>query len=505
MALLTKRVMSPAHIWRQLGTSLRVRILIPTGVLFALTLTVMVLGAVQLHGTNVERHQADRASLFAEVVANGLTALMRDHGPKNMEVNQFLTVVASHRSEVHSISLLRADGTVTHSSQPELLGTGTGVRPVRDDTFDAFHISGYPKLYAVRRVLSNQSSCAGCHGTGPQVNGALEVRFSPVSVQAAKSHLASVLVATAVPALVVLIAVIAWLLRREVIRPLHRLVSTMHQAAAGDTSVTADCGRPDELGTAARGFDTTLAALRRAQFEVESFYRERMLQADRFATVGELATGLAHEIKNPLAGLSGALQMMAEDAVGPTEQKEVVAEMRHQVERLSHIMESLLNFARPPQPLMRPTDVNATLQKVLFLVQQQRRGPVRIHDELAGSLPLVVADGAQLEQVFLNLCLNAIQAIGLKGGDLYVSTHATETGVSILVRDTGPGIPATIRSNVFRPFFTTKRNGSGLGLAISARIVSDHGGHIDFHCPPSGGTVFQVTLHAFPEAKESAA
>jgi hypothetical protein len=270
-------------------------------------------------------------------------------------------------------------------------------------------------------------------------------------------------------------------------------------------TVKADTGRPDELGVAARGFDATLRALREAQVEVESFYRERMLQADRFATVGELATGLAHEIKNPLAGLSGALEVLVEDMRGTPEQHDVIVEMQHQVVRLTRIMESLLNFARPPQALMRPMNINATLQNVLFLVQQQRsKAPIEIRSELHPSLPTLMADPAQLEQVFLNLCLNAVQAIE-SGGVLTVRSKPTEAGVTVEVEDTGPGIPPEIRPSVFRPFFTTKRNGSGLGLAISARIVADHGGHIDFQCPEGGGTVFFVHLRVSGEGKEEPA
>ena len=115
-----------------------------------------------------------------------------------------------------------------------------------------------------------------------------------------------------------------------------------------------------------------------------------------------------------------------------------------------------------------------------------------------------MADSAQLEQVFLNLCLNGVQAI-VGGGTLTIRSKATEAGTTIEIEDSGPGIPPEIRPSVFRPFFTTKRNGSGLGLAISARIVADHGGHIDFQCPETGGTVFFVHLRTSSDPKEHAA
>jgi signal transduction histidine kinase len=228
-----------------------------------------------------------------------------------------------------------------------------------------------------------------------------------------------------------------------------------------------------------------------------------MVRADRFAAVGEIATGLAHEIKNPLAGLSGALELLHEDLASDARHLEVVTEMQHQVNRLANTMESLLSFARPPKAKLRATDVRATLEKVLFLIRQQSRGGcVNVLSDIPEDLPDVLADPSQLEQVFLNLCLNGCQAMHALGtGTLTVRSRAGEGNVQVEIQDTGPGIAPDARAQVFKPFFTTKREGNGLGLAISARIVADHGGHIGYRCPAEGGTVFTVTLkQALPGA-----
>jgi signal transduction histidine kinase len=352
--------------------------------------------------------------------------------------------------------------------------------------------------YAVLQPIVNGDACTRCHDARQRVNGWLDLRFTRDPVLMAQAQLGKTLAFSAGVALVCLLGILLWLLGREAVTPLRRLVAAMRRAEAGELTVTADDGRPDEVGIAARGFDATLAALRRSQAELEAFYRERMVRADRFAAVGEIATGLAHEIKNPLAGLSGALELLAEDLARDPRHTEIVSEMQHQVNRLTNTMESLLSFARPPKAKLRSTNVNASIEKVLFLIRQQsRNGCIGLGSELAADLPPVLADPAQLEQVFLNVCLNACQAMTVRGegGTLTVRSRAAEGTVVVDIEDTGPGIPADVRAQVFKPFFTTKREGNGLGLAISARIVAEHGGHIGYRCPPQGGTIFTVTLH----------
>ena len=482
-------------IWHRLDRSLRARIILPTAILFAATLAAMVGAAVQLYGADMEGAQHERAELFAANVAAGLTNAMLLGQPR--QVPQLLEVVASHRPDIQSISLIRPDGRVAYSSDPAIIGTTPWVSVSRFERPAVVESpSGNRGAYAVVHPIPNGESCAGCHhGAESRVNGWLDLRLTRGPVVAAKLRLAKTLGASAAAALVCLVLIAWWLVGREGVEPLQRLVSAMSRAESGDLGVRADEGRPDELGVAARGFDATLVALRHSHAELEAFYKERMLRADRFAAVGEMATGLAHEIKNPLAGLSGALELLAEDVASDPAQSELVGDMRHQVTRLTHTMESLLSFARPPKARLRRTDVNASLERVLFLVRQQcRGGSVDVQAALASGLPLVLADPSQLEQVFLNVCLNACQAMNGRGGTLSIRSLANDGRVAVEVADTGPGIPEQLRQHVFKPFFTTKRQGNGLGLAISARIVAEHGGHIDYRCPDGGGTVFTVAL-----------
>jgi signal transduction histidine kinase len=480
--------------FRRLDSSMRARILLPTALLFGVTLAAMAAAAVHMYGADIERGRRERAEVFTGMVAGGVSNIMLAGRPH--EVPYLLDSLPGHGTDLVVASLVSPSGNVSSSSSPRLLGT-VPWRDVQrfDKTTVVISPGGNETEYAVIQPITNSEACARCHGTQSRVNGWLDLRFTRAPVLQAQAQLAKTLSLSAAAAFVVLLSITLWLLGREAVSPLQRLVDVMRRAEAGDLAVRADEGRPDELGIATRGFDATLAALRRSQAELEAFYRERMVRADRFAAVGEIATGLAHEIKNPLAGLSGALELLAEDLAEDPRKSEIVDEMRHQVARLTHTMESLLSFARPARAKLRATDVNGSLDKVLFLVNQQCRGSnVTIRPGLGESLPPVMADPFQLEQVFLNICLNAIQAMSGKGGVLDVSSRAGDGNVVVEIEDTGPGIPAELRAQVFKPFFTTKREGNGLGLAISARIVAEHGGHIGYRCPPSGGTIFTITL-----------
>ncbi|BDG06837.1 sensor histidine kinase [Anaeromyxobacter oryzae] len=485
------------RIYQRLDSSLRARILVPTALLFALTLSAMVAAAVHFYGSDMERGRQERAEIFAGMVASGVSNVMLAGRPQ--DVSGLLDALVAHRSDLVSASLINPGGHVSVSSSPGLLGRvpWDGIHRV-EAVKVVTSFTGDRGEYAVLQPIVNGEACTRCHDVRQPVNGWLDLRFTRDPVLAAQAQLAKTLSLSAAAAFVCLLGIALWLLGREAVTPLQRLVTVMRRAEAGELTVRADEGRPDEVGVAARGFDATLTALRRSQAELEAFYRERMVRADRFAAVGEIATGLAHEIKNPLAGLSGALELLSEDLARDPRHAEIVSEMQHQVNRLTHTMESLLSFARPPKAKLRSTDANASIEKVLFLIRQQSRNAgITLHSELAPNLPTVLADPAQLEQVFLNICLNACQAMAARGegGKLTLRSRAAEGTVVVDIEDTGPGIPADVRAQVFKPFFTTKREGNGLGLAISARIVAEHGGHIGYRCPPDGGTVFTVTLH----------
>lgn len=233
---------------------------------------------------------------------------------------------------------------------------------------------------------------------------------------------------------------------------------------------------------------------------------DKMRERDRLAALGEMAAGLAHEIRNPLGAIKGAAQFLDPKHL-PTEDGEFVEVIVEEVNRLNGVVSAFLDYSRPMKQNFGPTDVQEVVTRTLKLIVNDIPKNVTIKEELAEALPKVDADAEQLKQVLINLVQNAVQAIGDKAGELTIKTSRPERfgdfrtpeQVEIQVSDNGPGIPADQQLNIFVPFFTTKQKGTGLGLAICQRIVKNHGGTISVQSKVGEGSVFTIRLPALPE------
>jgi signal transduction histidine kinase/HD-like signal output (HDOD) protein/CheY-like chemotaxis protein len=233
--------------------------------------------------------------------------------------------------------------------------------------------------------------------------------------------------------------------------------------------------------------------------------REQLMRNERLASVGKMAAGAAHEINNPLAVISGRAQMLLRDEKDEKKGKALKL-MVEQSRRASKILTDLMGFARPAMPKTEPTNVNFVIHHVLSMVENQlRQKNIECKREFAQGLPKISADKHQLEQVFLNIVLNAEHAMD-GGGTLTVDTSLTPAKDRILIKftDTGKGIPKEDLPHVFEPFFTTKEEGegTGLGLAMSYGIVTSHGGEIDVDSAIGEGTSFTVELPVAVDVKE---
>jgi two-component system nitrogen regulation sensor histidine kinase GlnL len=268
---------------------------------------------------------------------------------------------------------------------------------------------------------------------------------------------------------------------------------------SGDVPVSAACAPVVDGDGSTRGavlvlHDQTL------QHTLEATTR----RADRLAALGTVASGLAHEIRNPLGGIKGAAQLLR-GALGDPDLLRCADIIIREVDRLDGLVEQLRELATPPRLQLAPINIHQVLNDVLALERQAPAwGAITLRTAFDPSLPPVLGDRAQLTQVFLNLVKNAVEA--LRGsGELAVSTrlearfHIRRLSgrgrfLSVLVEDSGPGIPEEHQRQLFSPFFSTKLRGTGLGLALCHRIITEHAGTIAYEPRRAGGACFRVTL-----------
>lgn len=278
-------------------------------------------------------------------------------------------------------------------------------------------------------------------------------------------------------------------------RPMVELQQKIAQLGKGDLNLAVSFAhRNDEIGDLGRNFNHMVRQLRESREEIDRLHRTQMSRAEHLATLGELATGLAHEIRNPLAGIAGVIEIVGRDLPAASPARPVVREVRQEIARINHIVTDLLQTARPHPPTVRKSDLNTTVEHAVMLGRQQALAKsVEIKLQKDPSLPEVEHDSDQIHQVLLNLLLNSLQAIDLNG-KITVTVKPQSKMVAVEVADNGRGIAPEHLPNIFRPFYTTKGDGTGLGLSLARRIVEDHQGRIDVSSGVGQGTTFTVVL-----------
>jgi two-component system, NtrC family, sensor kinase len=342
------------------------------------------------------------------------------------------------------------------------------------------------------------------------------------SVAAKLRHLIWPLMALAI---ITITLIVYFLFRFLIYRPIDRLLLTMEKAEAGDLTAETQPTASDEIGLLTSRFNRMLVRIREmtdqldwerrglqgrvhaATAEIEGrkqqleeanlrlFELQRQLtQLERLAATGQLAAQFAHEVGTPLNLISGHVQVMRARATDERMIKRLNV-IAGQIKRITQIVHSILDSTRSPAPQFAPTDINALLMSIFEVVQPTltaRR--VVLQSELTEKLPQISVDSDQLQQVFINLINNSLDAMPA-GGTLSISTARDEDSIIITVSDTGIGIAAEQLESIFNPLFTTKRKlGTGLGLTIVKQIVSEHGGEISVKSAPGEGTMFLIKL-----------
>lgn len=307
-----------------------------------------------------------------------------------------------------------------------------------------------------------------------------------------------------------------------VTNPIKALSKAVTSLAGGHFNETLVASRKDEIGTLIEGFNTMAGRLKEAYSdlegkikasnrELEIAYRtlkqrqEQLVRSEKMAALGQLSAGIAHEIRTPLTSIKIFIQSLEKEIDLDENRSEDFRIIKKEIDRINENVTRFLNFARPEEPQFQQVDVNALLGDTLNLLMAKiRSSGIRLDVSLPEALPPVEGDPKQLNQVFLNLVLNAVEAMP-KGGTLSIGASLRmnpdirEEGIQIVFQDTGAGISEEDRPYLFDPFFTTKEKGTGLGLSIVYSIIQRHNGWIEVKSAPGKGSSFIVSLPVWKE------
>ena len=485
---------------------------------------------VQREGRYLMEEVMRGAALFSDAIQSSIYHFMLED--RRGEAYRIMNTVGQQQG-VEAVRIFNQAGTVTFSTQGREIGTAVDKRA---ESCYACHAAGQPivrlanrsrsRIYSLNghRVLGmvtpiyNEPACstASCHAhpASQSVLGILDVSMSLAAIDRSVALLQRATIVLSGLAVVALAFVVNFVVRRLVVRPVTELVDVTHKIAAGDFTHTVHVDSTGEIGILAQSFNTMTESLRAAHENLEDRTaalrdaQQQLIHSEKMASLGKLAASIAHEINNPLAGILTTAKLLIRDMKeGPPDEatqasfRTLLPLVERETQRCTVIVRNLLDFSRQRDLELEATDLNAVLEEALSLLNHHiSLQNITVENDLE-SLPPVEGDFGQLRQAFLNVLMNASEAMA-NGGTLRVASRVLADGtVEIECADTGVGIPSEHLAKLVEPFFTTKEKGTGLGLSVVYGVVERHHGKLQFRSEVNKGTT--VTMR-FPSLSVTA-
>ena len=377
-------------------------------------------------------------------------------------------------------------------------------------------------LLGLINPIYNESSCYACHPRTTYVLGVLDTTISLEDFQREKAQIYKQMLISGVISVIILSLLLSLLLTRFVNRPIRKLLAATKTAAHGNLDQTVSIRSHDELGELSGSFNNMISELKRSRDAIEEWtqtlehrvqertqelqqVQDQLIRAGKMAALGELAAGVAHEINNPLTGVLTFSSLMLKKVDENNPWKKDLENIVQQTTRCRNIVRGLLDFARQRKPDKKEWDIHTLIDRTVTLVENQARFQnIKIVKQFKTDIGMLFVDGDQIQQVFMNIIINAADAMAGDGGTLTIKTNMKDGMAEVSFTDSGCGMPKEHLSKLFAPFFTTKETGkgTGLGLAISYGIIQSHNGEIDVESEVGKGSTFRIRLPIEKENEE---
>lgn len=450
-----------------------------------------------------------KAQLLTSTVRNIIRIDMESKSEKDL--SRLINVVGQFK-DIETLRIFSPDGLILYSADPsetftnidelvmKVFQSGDMATPFRSEE------KGHMSFCRVETIF-NEPNCHRCHGPDEEILGIIEVCLSMADTDKyIASNARFMMISTAGTILLVGLA-ISLLATYLVKRPITALQATMERASGGELDVRARISTRDEFASLGDSFNQMIGKLDESGKEIRHLHQEQMKKAERLASIGEMAASVAHEIKNPLAGLSGATHILARSFGDEDPRRKAAEEMIKLTGRLDKTINDLLKFARVNNPAWQQANPNDIIEETLYFTLKEEGGgtlPIEIQRDLDPAMGEIATDPKLLQQVLFNLIINARQACA-DDCTIRITTLSAPTGempeghdpgdyVQIKIKDNGPGIPDEVLGEIWKPFFTTKVQGTGLGLSICRNIIEALNGLIQVSTQKDQGTEFTLWL-----------
>jgi two-component system NtrC family sensor kinase len=486
-------------------------------IVWVVAITIIVIGVFVYISLNAQRNHLINESILgakqlSDTVKKGLRFDML-HNYREALYNSIETIGV--QEGIEKIRIFNKEGAIMFSSDKEEMGQLVDKKaeacyachavdkplerldiPERSRIFET---EGH-RLLGMITPIYNEPDCynAACHfhPRDQSVLGVLDISLSMAATDARIKEIRDKIMAFSVITIIAVSLIIGLFFQRGVYRPVKELVAGTTRVASGDFDHTIPARSDDEIGQLAESFNTMTQKLKETQYQ--------LLQSEKLASIGKLAATIAHEINNPLNGILTYTKLIERKLADGTLKKDEIPKflsylgiMERETERCSTIVRNLLDFARQREPSLKPdVDINAVVEEALSLLANQIALQEITLEKKFDHLPAIMADPMQLRQVFLNIILNACEAMHNEGV-LTVTTalsNKRRKAVRVEIADSGVGIDEKDLPKIFDPFFTSKEKGTGLGLSVVYGIINSHQGTIDVNSKAGEGTTITITL-----------
>jgi two-component system NtrC family sensor kinase len=343
--------------------------------------------------------------------------------------------------------------------------------------------------------MQNASPCFECHAQEQENLGYIVLDISMAKTEGNTAFVQRSSIFFTLIMVVVIITFILFMHYKFVRKSLREFNNTIQTVNQGNLESRLSIPETKELGRLGKNFNSMLDTFQMAQKELKEYHKKELRSNYKLATIGEMSARLAHEIRNPITGIASAIEIIVNDTKDE-QNKPILEEIQRQAQRVNDAISSLLKYSRKKELNLTMNNINEVInQLVFFLNNQVQHKKIEFHLDLQDNIPHFRFDPEQMEDVLLNLGLNAIQAIPKDGSITFnTSFNPAENRIFIYVIDNGKGIPFDDLSKVFHPFFTTRNEGTGLGLAIVKEVIDKHEGEIWVENNNGGGCTFVISL-----------